>query len=451
MKVIGHWLLVIGGSLAGVGGAAEPLPLSTSYWRDPAFLRSFNGSYRIEARIEPSVSTEERGLLVEVQELMKSGQRKQALAKLKGSPLTKKSPALTFNLGNLQFEEGELEAAIGSYEEAIEAHPSFRRAHRNLAMAQVREEELDEALPHLLEAIRLGDSDGATYGLLGFCRLQRGEWASALQSYRLAQLTEPEVAEWKAGTAQCLQQMEAREEAAALLEEVVGQRPAESGYAMLLATVLIELGRQNEAVKALELPRRLGSLEPAGRMLLAELELRAGRVERAGQRVEEAFEVPEGQSKPTADQVLPVASLGLSVREWDFTQGVIDQIAELENPRVTRLQGRLWIESGKDPEKGVELLESLLEMDPTDGMALLVLGKHAVSSGEPGRGELLLERATAVTEVAADAWVELVRLRVEQRRYEAALEALDRTLEIRPGGELEAYRESLQRLAEAAR
>ncbi len=441
--------LMIGYSLLKIGYSAPALPLSTAYWKDPAFLKSFNGSYRIEARIEPNVSTEERGLLVEVQELMKAGQRKQALAKLEGSSLTKKSPALTFNLGNLQFEEGEIDEAIKSYEDAIEDYPSFRRAHRNLAMALVRGEKLDEALPHLLEAIRLGDSGGATYGLLGYCRLQRGEWASALQAYRLAQLTEPEVAEWKAGTAQCLQQMEAREEAAALLGEVVAQRPGESGYALLLATVLIELGRQDEAVKALELPRRLGSLDPAGQMLLAELELRAGRVERAAEVVDAAFEVAEG--KPTVQQVLPAASLGLAAREWDFTQGLIDHLDGADSTELSRLQGRLWIESGREPAKGVELLEGLVGKDPTDGMALLVLGKHAVSSGEPGKGELLLERATAVAEVAADAWVELVRLRVDQRRYEAALEALDRALEIRPGGELERYRESLQRLADAAR
>lgn len=67
--------------------AIEPLPLSTSYWKSPAFLKQFNGSYRIEARIEPSVTTEERALLVKVQELMIKGERKSALALLeKSSP-----------------------------------------------------------------------------------------------------------------------------------------------------------------------------------------------------------------------------------------------------------------------------------------------------------------------------------------------------------------------------
>ena len=114
--------------------AAEPLPLSASYWKDPAFLNSFNGSYRIEARIEPVVSTEVRGLLVEVQKLMADGKREEALKKIKDSSLTKKSPALQFNLGNLQFEEGEMDEAQKSFESAIKDYPSFRRAHRNLGL-----------------------------------------------------------------------------------------------------------------------------------------------------------------------------------------------------------------------------------------------------------------------------------------------------------------------------
>jgi len=441
---VSSWLLV------GSTWAAEPLPLSTSYWRDEAFLKSFNGSYRIEARIEPTVSSEERGLLVEVQELMKAGRREAALEKVEGSSLTDDSAALTFNLANLQFEEGELEEAIESYEKAIEAYPSFRRAHRNLAVALVRDERLEEALPHLLEAIRLGDSDGATYGLLGYCRLQRGEWASALQAYRLAQLAEPQVASWKAGIAQCLQQMEAREEAAALLDEVLRQRPAEASYAMLASSVLIELGRLEEAVKVLELPRRLGVLDGDGLLLLAELELRSGRVEGAAARVEEAF---KGEVGPEPDRVVPVASLAMAAREWQLAGRLLELGAGEEEPApraLRRLQARLLMESGEDPAGGAGQLRELLEEDPTDGEVLLALGRYEVAEGREGEGALLWERATAVPETAADAWIELARLRVTQERYQAALEAVDEALARRPGGELEAYRESLARLVEAA-
>ena len=433
-----------------LAGAAEPLPLSTSYWKDPAFQKAFNGSYRIEARIEPVVSSEERGLLVEVQGLMEKGDRKAALAKLKGSALTPKSAALTFNLGNLQFEEGGLEDAVKSYESAIKDYPSFRRAHRNLAMALVRLEKTEDALPHLIEAVRLGDSEGATYGLLGYCRVERGEWASALQAYRMAQVSEPDTAEWKAGVAQCLQNLNARDEAVALLDEVIRQRPEVPSYSTLQASILLDLDRMEDAAKALEFPRRLGRLDADGLLLLADLDLRAGRPDDAREAAEEAF---QPDMKPSTARVLSVVGAAMMLKEWELSELLIGKAtpAEGEVPRELRLaSARLKIDSAKAPDEGARELSALLKEDPTDGNALMALGKYEVSRGKPGEAELLFERATAVEETAADAWVELARLRVDANRYEDALKAVDEALKLRPGGSLDAYRASLAKLVDAA-
>ena len=103
-----------------------------------------------------------------------------------------------------------------------------------------------------------------------------------------------------------------------------------------------------------------------------------------------------------------------------------------------------------DPAKGAEILRELLAKDPTDGSALIALGKYEVSSGKPREAELLFERATAAEESAADAWIELTKVRVEGRRYAEALEAVDEALKLRPGDQLEDYRKALVRLVEAA-
>lgn len=442
--------LIIGYSLLAIGYSSEALPLSTSYWKDPGFLKSFNGSYRIEARIEPVVSTEVRGVLVEVQKLMEDGKRESALKKIQDSSLTKDSPALQFNLGNLQFEEGELDEAQKSFESAIKAYPSFRRAHRNLGLVLVRNDELETALEHLLEAMRLGDSDGTTYGLVGYCRLQRGEWASALQAYRMAQLSQPESTQWKAGVAQCLQNLDAQVEAVALLDEVIRQRPEESSYAVLQASILMELERSEEAVKALELPRRLGRLDADGLLLLADLHLRANRAEIATSLVDEAF---AAEMKPGVDRVLSTVASAMRTEAWDLAGGLIEKATPEEGdaPRsLQRATARLDLESGRDPERGVAALQVLIAEDPIDGLALLTLGKHLVSSGDPGGAELFLERATAVEETAVDAWIELARLNVDQRRYAKALKAVDEALARRPGGDLQAYRDGLASLLEAS-
>jgi tetratricopeptide (TPR) repeat protein len=429
--------------------AAEPLPLSTSYWKDEAFLKSFNGSYRIEARIEPNVSTEERGLLVEIQKLMAEDERTAALEKLKSSELTKNSAALTFNLANLYFETGDIKNAITSYEAALKSYPSFRRAHRNLALAFVREEDLEKALTHLTEAIRLGDSEGSTYGLLGYCRLSREEFASALQSYRLAQVTEPDVAEWKAGIAQCLQHLDEKAEAIALLEEVIRQRPLEASYSVLKANIHLELNQPDLAVKALELPFRLKLLSADPTLILADLHLRANRNSSAQKAIEAAFSNKE--SSPSASAVLRLIQTASLQEDWKLVKNLFERTKTEKPDRLLSIaKARYLIASEEDIAAGVALLRKLTEEEPTDGEALLTLAKHLAATQQPDSAELLFERATADSSTAYEAFVELTRLHVSQSRYAEALATVDKALALNPTDSLHSYRLALQKTLAAA-
>ncbi len=432
---------------------AEALPLSTSYWKSSSFKKSFNGSYRIEARIEPQVSTAERGLLVEMQTLMEKGQRKSALSKIKSSSLTSKSAALKFNLGNLHFEEGNTKEALTAYRGAIAIYPSFRRAHRNLAMALIQNDELDQALSPLIEAMRLGDADGATYGLLGYCRLKRGEWESALQAYRMAQLTQPETADWKAGIAQCLQNLNARAEAIAMLDEVIRQRPDEASYASLQAAIMLELGQEEEAVKTLELPRRLNRLDPDGLLLLADLHLRATRLEDAQDSIAEAFADNAAKVKPSLDRIISVIDSAMRINQWSLASDLVQKATPPQGPSPRPLRtaaARLKIESEESPTEGAEELRTLLEEEPTDGTVLMALAGYELSLNNIGDAEILFERATAVSSTAVEAWVELAKMRVDQKRYPAALKAVDEALKIDPTRDFTAYRAALARLVEAS-
>ena len=428
--------------------SADRLPLSTSYWKDPSFLKSFNGSYRIEARIEPSVTTEERGLLIEVQTLMAAQKRTAALERLQSSSLAKKSPALTFNLANLYFETGDIEKAIAAYQAALKDYPSFRRAHHNLALAYVRENKLPEALTHLTEAIRLGDSEGSTYGMLGYCRLAREEYASALQAYRLAQVTEPETAEWKAGIAQCLQNLDQQTEAIALLDEVIRSRPLEASYSVLQANILLELDQPEAAVKALELPHRLSLLDADNTLLLADLHLRANRMDTAKAAITAAF---SGEKKPAEVAVLRLITTASSQSEWPLVKGLLEKAKQEKPTRALRLAtARYLIESEENPASGAEELAKLIQEDPTDGEVLLTLAKHQSTSGQPDSAELLFERATADHSTAYEAHIELARLHVSQSRYAAALKSTDAALALNPTEALRNYRAALRQTLAAA-
>lgn len=448
-RAIRHGLSVFGLLACGSVMAVEPLPISSSYWKDPAFQKAFNGSYRIEARIEPSITGEQRAVLVKVQELMAAEKREEAIKALEASELTKGSAALTFNLANLQLESGDLDKAIASYEAAIKAYPSFRRAHRNLGLALIRSDQSDQAITHLAEAVRLGDSEGLTYGLLGYCRLSKEEYASALQAYRLAQLTEPNVTEWSAGIAQCLQQLNQREEAVALLDEVIRKRPLESSYAVLKANIHLQLEQEGKAAKALEMSHRLGTLAADPLLLLAELHLRGGRVGEASEVMEAAFAKSD---KPGENSILRLFQIAVNQGQWAVAKNLLARVPEAKQSRALRLaKAKYLIQSEEDIEAGAALLKQLATEDPTDGEALIAHARQVAASGQPAAAELIYERAAADSNWAFEAHDGLTRLRASQGRYEAALKSLDKALQIQSDSRLQEYRKALVRTLEASR
>ncbi len=351
-------------------------------------------------------------------------------------------------MANIHFEIGNNQEAIAAYQAALKDYPSFRRAHRNLALAYVREKKLEEALSHLTEAIRLGDSEGSTYGLLGYCRLARQEWASALQAYRLAQVTEPDVPEWKAGIAQSLQNLDEKKEAIALLDEVIRQRPLEASYSILQAGIHLDLEEREAAVKALDLPFRLALLDPDNTLLLADLHLRAMRPAAARAALTSAF---SGQKKPSTTAVLRLISTASGQSDWPLVKDLLEKAREEKPSRPLQLAtARFLIDSGENSASGAEMLETLIDQDPTDGQALLILARHHAAGGQKDSAELLLERAAADSASAYEARVELVRLHVSQGRYVEALESVDTALRLEPTDQLRRYRKALQQMVEAS-
>lgn len=455
MKFVSFQCLVFSALFVAPLGAVDPLPLSQEYWKDEVFLKSFNGSYRINARIEPSVSAEERGLLVSIQKLMAEGKREESLKKLQASPLVKTSAAIAFNVGNLQFELGELKKAAEAYQKAISVFPNFRRAHRNLGYVYARENDWEKAMPELEESIRLGDQDGSTYGQLAYGRLQNEQYASALQAYRLAQVTQPDSIDWKAGVAQCLQHLEQNREALALIEEVIQVRPNEPSYYLLQASIQLSMDRADEAIANLELVRRLEQLDADNYLLLATLHLRAGSSNLARPLMMQALEL---EVKPAQSAALNALEFVTRVRDWKLARSYADALSkaypEIKNAKLKQQQLRLGalidIDSGENPARGGKVLEDLIKNDPLDGEALILLAKYRVSEKRNQEAEMLLQQAARVENSGYDALVELAKLYVATKRYRDALDQLDDALNLRPSESLETYRAAVLNLAEAA-
>ncbi len=223
--------------------SAEPLPLSTSYWKDPAFLKSFNGSYRIEATHRAICHHRRARTSRGNPDPHGCGKTHRRIGEtLRSSPLTKKSAALTFNLGNLYFETGEIEKAVAAYQSALKEYPSFRRAHQNLALALVREKQTPRSPhpPHRSHPARRFQRLAPTVFSATAASPARNTPAPSKHtaSLRSPSQTSPNGAPESPSASRISIR---KQEAVALLDEVIRKRPLEASYSVLQANILLDL------------------------------------------------------------------------------------------------------------------------------------------------------------------------------------------------------------------
>jgi tetratricopeptide (TPR) repeat protein len=113
---------------------------------------------------------------------------------------------------------------------------------------------------------------------------------------------------------------------------------------------------------------------------------------------------------------------------------------------VLKLKARLAVASGGgDSEVGV--LEQIVELDPLDGEALILLGQHSSRHGAPEKAVFYFERAAGLEQFEADAKLRHAELLVNQGKYAEALPLLRRSHELKPRDYVEKYLEQVERVA----
>ena len=438
------------GSLSSLG---QPLPVSTSYWKSEAFLKEFNGSYRINANIEPAPSSVERGLLVEMQTLMAKGERTKTISKLSTSSLLKESSLIQYNLANVYSEAGTLDKALIYYKKAIDNLPSFRRAHQNIAYTYFRNQEPLKAHEHLLEVVRLGGNDGSVHGLLGHCFLEKKQAEPALRSFRQALVTQPENAEWQSGLAQALQALNRPQEALLLYEALAQNSPDKPGLQLQLALTYYELDQTNKAIALLEFLRRSSGLESQyelllGTLLIGDQNLLIGaqtlqRVinDEDFKRSEEALNAIQYCLEQNHDG-LALELHGLIKKDDLSTPGLV---------RFRRLHAQILLRKTPNIPEGIAILKELITNDPTDSHSLHLLGQQQFIAQKPHDALLLLDQAIhAEGNHSHAARLTKVQVLVSLKRYGDTIKELDNYLKERPDEErVREYLETIKRLHSA--
>jgi len=421
-------------------------------WNDPAFQKRFVESYVAETEIEPRVTLVEREQMQEVLDLIAADEMDEALELLEEHRGDAASAVFDFTVANIYFQQERLEQAVTAYEIAVDKFPKFRRAWRNLGLINVRQSEYELAAYSFTRVLELGGGDAVTYGLLGFAYANLEKNLSAESAYRMAVLLDPDTLDWKMGLARSFFKQERYPEAAALCGNLIAAQPDRADLWLLQANAYIGLKEPLKAAENYELVERLGkstadSLNMLGDIYINEelFDLAVGSYMRAmdkdtGGNVER----PIRAAKVLTARGAQAEALQL-VEKIESLHG--DHLVAAERKDLLRLRARMAVAKGAGDEEA-RVLEQIVELDPLDGEALILLGQHAKRSGNLEKAIFYFERAASLEAFEADAKVRHAQLLVGQGKYADALPLLRRAQTLKPRDNVKEYIEQVERIAQ---
>lgn len=422
-----------------------------SLWEDPDFQRSFLGSYGFQAEIEPRVTTVEREIMEKILPLMDVPDK--AIRALRKETKPASSAVFDFTLGNLHFQQEKLTEAAAHYRTAIEKFPSFRRAHKNLGILAVRQGSWEEGIRHLSRVLELGGGDGLVYGLLGYAYSTREAYLPAETAYRQAMLLQPEILDWKLGLTQALFKQRRYREALALSDQLLAEDPERTDFLLLQANAWIGLDEPRKAAQVYELVDRMGGSTPQSLRTLGDIYVNEEMYDLALRSYRRGLD-------GTDDPSLPLRQAEILARRGALDQaaGLVAQIQARwgdslegdDRKSLLKLRSRIAVAEGKGGE-AVEVLEEIVQIDPLDGDALLLLGQHYEREGDPDRAVFYYERAESLQDHEAEAKVRHAQVLVEQGKYQEALPLLKRAQEVDPREDVARYLDQVERASRSRR
>jgi tetratricopeptide (TPR) repeat protein len=436
------------------GLAAQDADLA-ALWKDPTFRKQFVGSYGINAEIEPRVTPEEVKVLEQIQPLMgESLPKAESLLRKELEPDS--SAILDFTLGSICFQQDKLDEALQHYQRAVEKFPSFRRAWRNLGLIYVKNGNHDAAIEAFTKMIELGGGDAYSYGLLGFAYASKEDYQAAEAGYRNALLLQPENLEWRLGLTRCVFKQDKFEDAAALLNVLIERHPENADFWLLQAHTYIGMKQPLKAAQNLEAMDMLGESTVDSLGTLGDIYVGENLLDFAERAYARALERDPGQPPARALQAVEVlAGRGALDQAKRLAQRIHafygEGLAEADRTKLLKLDARLSLAGGEGTAETAGILEQIVQLDPLDGEALLLLGQHYSRANEPDRAILYYERAESLPAFEAVAKTRHAQVLVGLARYNDAIPLLRRAQEVAPREDVARYLEQVERIARARR
>lgn len=149
--------------------------------------------------------------------------------------------------------------ALAAYDTATSIAPSSPAGPREGGMRCARWGEPEEALPRLEEAVRRGAQDAEIFHALGLVRLHMKDLEGASEAYEKGLAVDPKSTENLLGLATVAVVKGDPQGALAAYDRILARKPAYAGAELGRAWALAQLGRKDEAKRALDRAEELGA------------------------------------------------------------------------------------------------------------------------------------------------------------------------------------------------
>ena len=420
-----------------------------SVWDDPTFQKSFVAGYGVNPDVEPRISSDDMALLELVRQLMPD-ELPAAEALLRDSIRDETSAVFDLTLGGIQYQQERADDALANYRRAVEKYHNFRRAYRSIGLICVRKGQLDDAINAFNKMIELGGADPYSYGLLGYCHSQKQDYQPAEAAYRNALLLQPTNVEWRLGLTRAVFKQGKFEDAASLLDVLIQTYPEKADFWLLQAHTYLGLKEPQKAAVNLEALDAIGKSSVDSLFTLGDIYLAESLLDLALNAYQRALRKDPSQSPARVIR----STEGLAARGGlDQARALVSQVKESasesmndsDKRKLLKLEARLSLAGGSGDDETARVLEEVIELDPLDGEALMLLGQYHNRGGRPDQAILFYERAARIDSFAANAKVKMAQVYVGQGRFGEALPLLRDAQSIRPREDVARYIEQVER------
>lgn len=350
--------------------------------------------------------------------------------------LTKNNPNLTasfhLTLGNLHFQTADLTSARESYAIAVEKYPDYLRAWKAIGLLEMHEQNYQAAKKSLGTAVRLGDSDPDTFGLIAYAFYIEEDYLAALSAYSHALLFAPESEEWIQGKVACLLNLEDFRPARTILEAITKKKPKNQKHWTVLANVYLSLKQPLKAAAVLEYLRQEDLATPQHSTLLTTIYLDNELPELAAKIF--LHQIDDNNLPDSTKLIACLFELSNSGQGKLATKLMLSaqRSNQFNDPKyryaLLRYQGETAMRN-QQYDEAKERLSEALELSEERGPVLLQLGINQHMADLPEEAIDLLEEATIYPAVRLRALVAMGQIMMARGEHQTAIRHLQMAID----------------------